>query len=66
MIAGLLLHTVVMSLHAQMQRTPGALTMGSSLGFTAAFPVVRSHPYTANVVMQNTNIGPEGRPSFTA
>ena len=60
MIGGLLLHSVGMSLNAQMQRTPGALAMGSSLGFTAAFPVVKNEPYTANVVTQHVNMGPNG------
>ncbi len=43
------------------QRTPGALSMGSSLGFAAAFPVVKNEPYTASVVTQDTTIGPDGK-----
>ena len=61
LIGGLLLHSAGMSLNAQIQRTPGALSMGSSLGFGAAFPVVKNEPYTANVVMQDTDIGPDGK-----
>jgi hypothetical protein len=61
MIGGFLLPSVGMSLNAQIQRTPGALSMGSSLGFGAAFPVVKNKPYTANVVTQNTSIGPDGK-----
>ena len=57
---GLLLHSAEIPLNAQMQRTPGALAMGSSLGFTAAFPVVKNEPYTANVVTQHMDIGPSG------
>jgi hypothetical protein len=30
----------------QLQRTPGALVMGSSLAFAAAFPVVKHEPIT--------------------
>jgi len=61
LIGGLLLHSAGMSLNAQIQRTPGALSMGSSLGFGAAFPVVKNEPYTANVVMQDTDVGPDGK-----
>lgn len=60
MVGGLLLHSAGIPLNAQMQRTPGALAMGSSLGFTAAFPVVKNEPYTANVVTQHMDIGPSG------
>ena len=58
-IGALLLPSLGLSMNAQMQRTPGALSMGSSIGFTAAFPVVKNEPYTANVVMQNSSIGPD-------
>jgi hypothetical protein len=43
------------------QRTPGALNMGSSLGYAAAFPIVREAPYTADVLTQQWNIEPDGR-----
>lgn len=47
-------------------RTPGALSMGSSLGFAAAFPVVKGAPYTADVLTQQWQAqqwqaGPDGR-----
>lgn len=35
------------------QRTPGALNMGSSLGFGAAFPVIQNRPYIATVRVQS-------------
>jgi hypothetical protein len=35
------------------QRTPGALGMGSSLGFGAAFPVIQNRPYIATVRVQS-------------
>jgi hypothetical protein len=34
--------------------------MGSSLGFAAAFPIVREAPFTADVLTQQWNIGPDG------
>jgi hypothetical protein len=46
---------------SSIQRTPGALNMGSSLGYAAAFPIVREVPYTAEVVTQQWKIGPDGR-----
>lgn len=56
-----LLQLAALSQDAQIQRTPGVLSMGSSIGFAAAFPVVRNEPYAANVVDQNTNFGPDGK-----
>lgn len=56
-----MLQLAALSQDAQIQRTPGALSMGSSIGFAAAFPVVRNEPYAANVVDQNTNFGPDGK-----
>ena len=47
----------------QLQRTPGALVMGSSLAFAAAFPVVKDEPYTANVLMQDIRSTPDGKRS---
>jgi hypothetical protein len=47
----------------QLQRTPGALVMGSSMGFAAAFPVVKDEPYTANVLMQDIRSTPDGKRS---
>ena len=61
LIGVFLLHLAALPQDAQIQRTPGALAMGSSLGFAAAFPIVKNEPYTANVVMQNTSIGPDGK-----
>ncbi|HWE87362.1 MAG TPA: hypothetical protein VG267_20620 [Terracidiphilus sp.] len=61
MIGGLLLPPAGLSLNAQMQRSPGALAMGSNLGYSAAFPVVKNEPYTANVVIQDKSIGPDGK-----
>lgn len=46
---------------AQPERTPGALVMGSSLTFAAAFPVVKGEPYTANVLTQHTQSTPDGK-----
>jgi hypothetical protein len=46
---------------AQPQQTPGALSMGSSLTFAAAFPIVKDEPYTANVFMQDIRTGPDGK-----
>jgi hypothetical protein len=43
------------------QRTPGALNMGSSLGYAAAFPIVREAPYTADVLTQQWKVEPDGR-----
>src|SRR5215469_2649122 len=34
--------------------TPGAIPMGSQIGPPAAFPVIKGHPYTAEVVQQQT------------
>ena len=65
LMGGLLLHSAGMSLNAQIQRTPGALSMGSSLGFGAAFPVVKNEPYTANVVMQIRTLVQMERKPFT-
>src|SRR5258708_20880303 len=47
----------------QLQRTPGALVMGSSLAFAAAFPVVKDEPYTANVLMQDIRSTPDAKRS---
>jgi hypothetical protein len=47
----------------QLQRTPGALVMGSSLTFAAAFPVVKNEPYTADVLMQDIRSSPDGKRS---
>lgn len=49
---------------AQPERTPGALVMGSSLTFAAAFPVVKDEPYTANVLMQHIQSAPDGKKSI--
>lgn len=56
-IAGFVL---LLGADAQIERTPGALAMGSSLGFAAAFPVVKNEPYSANVVTQHVDIAPNG------
>jgi len=45
---------------AQMSRSPGALAMGSSLGFAAAFPVIKNEPYRANVLTQEIRFKPDG------
>ena len=52
---------VTMAQSAQPQRTPGALSMGSSLTFAAAFPIVKDEPYTANVFMQDVRTNPDGK-----
>lgn len=46
---------------AQPERTPGALVMGSSLTFAAAFPVVKDEPYTANVLTQHIQSTSDGK-----
>lgn len=43
-----------------MSRSPGALGMGSSLGFGAAFPVIKNQPYRANVLTQEIRFKPDG------
>ena len=45
---------------AQMSRNPGALAMGSSLGFAAAFPVIKNEPYRANVLTQEIRFKSDG------
>ena len=52
---------ITMAQEAQPEHTPGALSMGSSLTFAAAFPVVQDEPYTANVFMQDVSTGPDGK-----
>ena len=52
---------VTMAQSAQPQPTPGALSMGSSLTFAAAFPIVKDEPYTANVFAQNVSTTPDGK-----
>lgn len=55
-----LFHLRAKAQDAQTERTPGALTMGSSLGFAAAFPPVKNEPYSAKVITQHLDIGPNG------
>jgi hypothetical protein len=52
---------VTMAQSAQPQRTPGALSMGSSVTFAAAFPIVKDEPYTANVFVQDVRTGLDGK-----
>jgi len=57
----LLSQIMTMAQSAEPQPTPGALSMGSSLTFAAAFPIIKDEPYTANVFMQDVRTGPDGK-----
>ncbi len=55
------LPTVIAAQDNLPERTPGALGMGSSITFAAAFPVIRNEPYTANVLTREIRLGPDGK-----